>query len=104
MKIIVGQLLLEIVIFYFERIYSVSGILVKGPFHKGEEIFIIYHDGLWFSKKRNENYNFLRSFKTPRLERFDGLNIVSAQISIVPKTYSIHLSSICFVVFLFIFQ
>ncbi len=35
------------------------------PFVRGEEIYVTYRDQLWFSKNRNENYDFLRTFKTP---------------------------------------
>ena len=37
------------------------------PFYRGEEIFVMLHNNLWFSRKRNENYNFLRTYKMPRL-------------------------------------
>ncbi|CAF0786869.1 unnamed protein product [Brachionus calyciflorus] len=35
------------------------------PFLRGEEIYLMYHNNLWFSKKRDENYNFLRTYKMP---------------------------------------
>ena len=37
------------------------------PFYRGEEIYVMLHNNLWFSRKRYENYNFLRTYKMPRL-------------------------------------
>ena len=44
-----------------------------GPLFKAEEIFMTYHNGLWFSRKKNENFNYLRTFKMP----YDQLNDAS---------------------------
>lgn len=37
------------------------------PFYRGEEIYVMLHNNLWFSRKRNENYNFLRTYKMPHV-------------------------------------
>jgi len=48
------------------------------PFVRGEEIYVTYHDQLWFSKSRDGNYDFLRTFRTPsNLPRFLDKNLAS---------------------------
>ena len=36
------------------------------PFFRGEEIYLKYYNNVWFGRKRNDNYNFLRSYKMPK--------------------------------------
>jgi hypothetical protein len=40
------------------------------PFYRGEEIYAKFHNNLWFSRKRFENFNFLRTYKMPK----EGIN------------------------------
>jgi hypothetical protein len=32
---------------------------------KNEEIFLMYHNGLWFSRKKGEHFNYLQTYKNP---------------------------------------
>lgn len=42
--------------------------LCQDPFFRGEEIYLMFQNSLWFSRKRDENFNFLRTYKMPKLD------------------------------------
>ena len=45
---------------YFKKV-----IIFPEPFMKDDEIYVMYHNGLWFSRRKGEQFNFLRTYKTP---------------------------------------
>ena len=44
---------------------------------KGDEVYIMYHNGSWFSRRKGENFNFLRTYKNPQLNSTSKLRAVS---------------------------
>jgi hypothetical protein len=51
-------------------------IFYEEPFVKGDEIYIMFHNKLWFSRRKGENFNFLRTYKNPEVNSTSKLRPV----------------------------